>query len=115
MNTGRGGVEIEEIRIGEGLTAHRGCTICLQYDLFLNRGEKIQENQVCHFRLGARTVIAGLEYGVEGMRVGGQRRIRAGPHLCYRDQGLGQIVPPKAVLEFHLTLLRVDLPAPAGG
>jgi FKBP-type peptidyl-prolyl cis-trans isomerase len=49
-----------------------------------------------------------LEYGVEGMRVGGERRLRVAPHLAYRDQAIPGQVPARAVLEFHVTLLRVD-------
>ncbi|PYR10045.1 MAG: hypothetical protein DMF99_13055 [Acidobacteria bacterium] len=46
------------------------------------------------FRVGARVAIAGLEYGVEGMRVGGRRRIRVPPHLAYREEGVAGKVPP---------------------
>jgi hypothetical protein len=42
------------------------------------------------------------------MRVGGERRLRVAPHLAYRDQGIPGVVPVRAVLEFHVTLLRVD-------
>jgi FKBP-type peptidyl-prolyl cis-trans isomerase len=52
-------------------------------------------------------VIAGLEYGVEGMRAGGKRRIRVGPHLAYRDGGVPDTIPANAVLEFRVALLSV--------
>jgi FKBP-type peptidyl-prolyl cis-trans isomerase len=108
MNSGRGGIDYEDIRVGEGPLADRGCVVEIRYDLFLNRGDEIQANQNSTFRLGERTVIAGLEYGVEGMRQGGERRVRVGSHLAYRDKGVIGLIPPNALLEFHITLLRVE-------
>lgn len=108
MKRGRGGVEYEDIKIGDGPTADRGTRVEVRYDLFLNRGEQVQKNQLYSFRVGKRRAIPGLEYGVEGMRVGGERRLRVGPHLAYRDQAIPGRVPAKAVLEFYVTLLRVD-------
>ena len=42
------------------------------------------------------------------MRVGGKRRLRVGPHLAYREQGVSDAVPANAVLEFCVTLLGVQ-------
>jgi len=108
MKSGRGGVEYEDVRVGEGPSAERGCVVEIRYDLFLNRGEKAQESQVCSFRIGERNVIPGLEYGVEGMREGGERTLRVAPHLGYRDKGVPGIIPPDAVLEFRVALLRLQ-------
>ena len=108
MKRGRGGVEYEDIKLGDGPTADRGTRVEVRYNLFLHRGEQIQENQLYSFRVGKRRVIPGLEYGVEGMRVGGERRLRVAPHLAYRDQAIPGQVPARAVLEFYVTLLRVE-------
>ena len=108
MDRGRGGVEYEDLVLGEGAVASRGCTVEVQYSLFLNGGEAVQENAKQSFRVGERRVVAGLEYGVEGMRVGGKRRIRVPPHLAYREKGVPDSIPPNAVLEFRVSLLRVQ-------
>jgi FKBP-type peptidyl-prolyl cis-trans isomerase len=113
MKRGRGGVEYEDVKLGEGPTAHRGAKVEVRFDLFLDRGDLVQENQHYAFRVGKRRAIPGLEYGVEGMRVGGERRLRIAPHLAYRDQAIAGLVPARAVLEFHVTLLRVDVEAVA--
>ena len=76
MNRDRGGVEYEDLKAGNGPIAARGCTVEVRYSLFLNRGERIQDEQLCSFRLGGRSVIPGLEYGVEGMRL--QRTLGSG-------------------------------------
>ena len=113
MKRGRGGVEYEDIKLGDGPPASRGAKVDVRYSLFLNRGQLVQENQEYSFRVGKRRVIPGLEYGVEGMRVGGERRLRVAPHLAYRDQAIPGLVPVNAVLEFHVTLLRVEPPRSA--
>ena len=86
MERGRGGVEFEDLAVGEGAVAERGTDVEVVYTLSLNRGDIVQADQPYAFRVGKREVIAGLEYGVEGMRAGGERRIRVSPHLGYRDQ-----------------------------
>jgi FKBP-type peptidyl-prolyl cis-trans isomerase len=110
MRRGRGGVEYEDIKPGDGPSAVRGAKVSVRYNLFLNRGKLVQENQEYSFRVGKRRVIPGLEYGVEGMRVGGERHLRVGPHLAYRDRAVPGLVPANAVLEFHVTLLRIESP-----
>jgi FKBP-type peptidyl-prolyl cis-trans isomerase len=114
MKRGRGGVEYEDLKLGDGPTADRGSRVEVRYNLFLNRGAQVQENQLYSFRVGKRRAIPGLEYGVEGMRVGGERRLRVAPHLAYRDQAIPGQVPVRAVLEFYVTLLRVDPGTDAG-
>ena len=107
MKKGRGGIEYEDLEFGEGATANRGCTVEVEYSLFLNRGDCVQKDKRYAFRVGERRVIAGLEYGVEGMRAGGTRRIRVGPHLAYREAGVPDSIPENAVLEFIVLLLSV--------
>jgi FKBP-type peptidyl-prolyl cis-trans isomerase len=110
MERGRGGVEFEDVSVGDGQIASRGASVEISYTLALNRGEIVESEKRYQFRLGERRVVAGLEYGVEGMRVGGERRIRVGPHLAYRDQAIPGKVPANAVLEFRVKLLHADVP-----
>ena len=104
----RKGITIEDVRVGAGAVAEKGSTVRIRYDGFLSKGDRFQHDMECSFRIGARLVIAGLEYGVEGMRVGGRRRIKVGPHLAYRDEGVPGVVPPNAVLIFVVELLAVE-------
>jgi peptidylprolyl isomerase len=66
------------------------------------------EGQPLHLHLGRREVIAGLERGLLGMRVGGRRRLVISPHLAYGERGVPGIVPPNAVLIFDVELLDVQ-------
>ncbi|MBL8525690.1 MAG: FKBP-type peptidyl-prolyl cis-trans isomerase, partial [Betaproteobacteria bacterium] len=76
MQRGRGDVQYEDILVGDGEIAQRGGLVEIQYTLSLNHGDIVQRDQLYEFRIGEQQVVAGLEYGVEGMRVGGQRHIR---------------------------------------
>jgi peptidylprolyl isomerase/FKBP-type peptidyl-prolyl cis-trans isomerase FkpA len=59
------------------------------------------------FRLGTRQVVRGLEKGLEGMRVGGEREITIPPELGYGKNGSGNVIPPNATLVFSVQLLGV--------
>jgi FKBP-type peptidyl-prolyl cis-trans isomerase len=100
-------VEFESDQPGTGDVAARGKKVVLRIkgslrrgDVFMDRGES--------FRIGERVVIPGLEFGVEGMRVGGRRRIRVPPHLGYREAGVPGKIPANALLFFDLELLEVE-------
>ena len=53
------------------------------------------------YEVADRNAVAGFRYGLEGMRIGGVRKFKASPHLCYRDLELDGI-PKNAVLIFDI-------------
>jgi FKBP-type peptidyl-prolyl cis-trans isomerase len=57
-------------------------------------------------KAGAGGTLKGLDLGVRGMRVGGQRRLLVPPELGYGSKGVGE-VPGGAELEFEVELLSV--------
>jgi FKBP-type peptidyl-prolyl cis-trans isomerase len=103
----RKGVVIEDLCVGHGPEATSDARVRVHYDGFLNRGDLFQRDVECEIDLRAREVIAGLRYGLVGMRPGGRRRIRVSPHLAYGDRGVPGLVPPNAVLVFEVELLEV--------
>jgi len=103
----RPGIKLEQDVVGSGRAASRGDAVTIRYDLYLNRGEKVDSGQHT-FTIGDREVIAGLAYAVEGMREGGKRRVRVSPHLAYRDSGIPDMIPPNAVLVFDVELVKVE-------
>jgi FKBP-type peptidyl-prolyl cis-trans isomerase len=98
-------LKVEDTAVGTGAVAERGSTVLVRWRGTLNRGDEFGASE-SSFRIGERRVIAGLELGVVGMRVGGSRRLRVSPHLGYRDQAVPG-VPPNAVLNFEVELLDV--------
>jgi peptidylprolyl isomerase len=101
------GVDIEADAPGSGELAERGKTVVVRLHGALRRGDVFIDGRVETFTLGRRTVIAGLEYGVEGMRVGGRRRIRVPPHLAYGNHGVPGTIPANALLLFDIELIEV--------
>ncbi|XP_048503895.1 peptidyl-prolyl cis-trans isomerase FKBP16-4, chloroplastic isoform X3 [Beta vulgaris subsp. vulgaris] len=52
------------------------------------------------------TVLKGLDLGVEGMKVGGQRLLIVPPQLAYGSKGV-QEIPPNATIELDVELLSI--------
>ena len=101
------GVEIESEEPGTGAVATRGKTVLVRLRGTLHHGDTFMDSELYSFAIGERDAIAGLEYGVEGMRVGGRRRVKVPPHLAYREQGVPGKIPPNALLFFDVELLEV--------
>jgi FKBP-type peptidyl-prolyl cis-trans isomerase len=79
------GLNVEDLKVGEGPKARRGNIVDVRYAIRLNRGELLAEGVQRGLILGTRRTFAGFERGIEGMQVGGLRRLRVPPHLAYRD------------------------------
>ena len=106
------GLQIEEIRIGTGETASAGQFVSVHYTGWLTDGSKFDSShdraEAFDFPLGERNVIAGWDEGVQGMRVGGVRKLTIPPHLGYGARGAGGVIPPNATLVFEVELLDVQ-------
>ena len=63
------------------------------------------ETLMTEVRIDRRSLVNGLFYGVDGMRVGGTRRLEISPHLAYGDRGVPGVIPPGAVLTAEITFL----------
>ena len=109
--TTESGLLIEEIRVGSGDTAVSGQFVSVHYTGWLTDGTKFDSSkdrdEPFEFPLGQRTVIAGWDEGVQGMRVGGVRKLTIPPHLGYGARGAGGVIPPNATLVFKVELLDV--------
>ena len=60
---------------------------------------------ITEVRIDRRSLVNGLFYGVEGMHVGGMRRLKIAPRLAYGERGVPGIVPPNAVITAEITVL----------
>ncbi len=105
-------LEITDLVIGDGAEAAYGHQVSVHYvgvtyddgeefDASYNRGAPLD------FPLGAGRVIQGWDQGVQGMKVGGRRKLVIPPHLAYGDRGAGGVIKPGATLIFVVDLLAV--------
>lgn len=111
MITTASGLQYADIVAGEGDKAEKGQTVSVHYTGTLEDGTKFDSsrdrNQTFEFPLGAGYVIKGWDEGVQGMQVGGQRRLLIPSELGYGPTGAGGVIPPNATLIFDVELVAV--------
>jgi peptidylprolyl isomerase len=105
---------VEDVVVGDGPEATPGSTVDVHYlgveyetgdefDASWNRGQSI------NFPL--RSLIAGWQQGIPGMKVGGRRKLVVPPELAYGPAGGGHRLSGKTLI-FVIDLLGVSRPAP---
>jgi FKBP-type peptidyl-prolyl cis-trans isomerase FkpA len=101
----------EDLVVGKGRGANAGDDIVVHYVGWLVSGQQFDSSRArrdpLDFALGAGDVIKGWDQGIEGMRVGGKRRLTIPAELAYGDQGCGGVIPPQATLVFEVELLEI--------
>lgn len=110
---------LEDVTVGTGTEASGGKLLATHYTLYLydpagpnGRGTRLQASRdfgrTFDFRQGTNATIPGYEQGVQGMRVGGTRRVTVPPSLAYGAGGAPQNgIPGNAWLVFEIELISV--------
>ena len=105
------GLKYEDVKVGTGDTAEAGKAVTVHYTGWLTNGTKFDSSkdrgQPFDFPLGGGRVIRGWDEGVQGMKVGGVRKLTIPPELGYGARGAGGVIPPNATLVFEVELLKV--------
>ncbi len=105
-------LKIEDITVGQGNEAKAGNSVTVHYTGWLTDGNKfdssLDRGQPFKFQLGSGSVIKGWDQGVDGMKVGGKRKLTIPPELAYGERGAGNVIPPSATLVFEVELLEVN-------
>jgi hypothetical protein len=107
---------------GTGEPVRRRQRYLIRLRLWLHKGEAVRwqaasgpvgiarledkgETLVTEMAIDRRSLVNGLFYGVEGMRVGGTRRLEIAPHLAYGERGVPGTIPANALLVAEITIL----------
>ena len=101
---------VEDLVVGSGTEAMPGKVVTVHYTGTLTNGREfdssVQRNKPFVFPLGQNRVIQGWEQGIQGMKVGGRRKLIIPPELGYGARNVGPI-PANSTLIFEVELLDV--------
>ncbi len=107
------GLVYEDLTTGGGaLCTGRGQTAIVHYTGWLSDGTKFDSSKdrgdPFSFPVQCGYVIPGWDEGVQGMQVGGVRKLTVPPGLAYGERGAGGVIPPNATLVFEIELLELS-------
>jgi hypothetical protein len=111
----RSGIKIIADIPGDGAPVERQHVYQLRLKMWLHKGEPIHWERpwglvdrarleddgatlITDLRVDRENMFAGLFQGIEGMRIGGIRKLKVSPHLAYGDTGIPGRIPPQAVI-----------------
>jgi len=100
---------IEDLIVGDGQEATAGMQVTVDYaGISWSNGREFDaswnRNDTFSFGLGAGQVIPGWDQGVQGMKVGGRRRLTIPPAMAYGSSGAGGVIGPNETLIFVVDL-----------
>ena len=103
-------LEITDLIVGDGAEAQPGSTVNVHYlGVEYDSGEEFDSSwsrgQAINFPL--RSLIAGWQQGIPGMKVGGRRKLVCPPELAYGPAGGGHRLSGKTLV-FVIDLLGVS-------
>jgi peptidylprolyl isomerase len=113
-NIGAPGLRHIDVQAGEGTPLTRGQCAYVHYDLYRTNGAFIESSrdsvkgkpaEPLAFPLGAGKVIRGWDLGLEGMKIGGIRRLYVPEDLAYGAAGSPPLIPRSVGLIFDVQLL----------
>lgn len=101
---------IDDLTVGDGDEAAAGQQVSVHYvGVSWSTGEQFDASwdrmEPFSFGLGQGQVIAGWDEGVQGMKVGGRRRLTIPPTMGYGAAGAGGVIGPNETLVFVVDLL----------
>jgi peptidylprolyl isomerase len=103
---------IEDVVEGDGAEAVKGSKVSVHYvGVAFRSGEEFDASwdrgRPFEFKLGGGQVIPGWDAGVEGMKVGGRRKLTIPSAMGYGARGAGGVIQPHEPLVFVVDLLGV--------
>src|SRR2546423_5270539 len=104
---------VDDIVVGDGAEATKGAKVKVHYvGVSFSSGEEFdaswERGQPFEFKLGKGQVIPGWDAGVQGMKVGGRRKLTIPSAMAYGARGAGGVIKPHEPLGFVVDLLSVE-------
>lgn len=104
---------IDDIVVGDGAEAKAGDVAHVHYvGVAFSSGEEFDSSwgrgAALSFPLGGGRVIQGWDQGIQGMLVGGRRRLTIPSHLAYGERGAGGVIAPGETLIFVCDLVGLN-------
>jgi len=124
------GIEILADRPGTGDPVERQQIYRMRIRMWLNRGDPVRWQHpsgpvdtalleddgatlISDLRVDRENLVAGIFQGIDGMRVGGLRKLKISPHLAYGERGIPGIIPANAVVVAEVEI--IDKVKPVSG
>lgn len=118
----RSGIKLLSDSPGTGAPVQRQKIYLIRLKMWLNKSDPVKwsspwglidrarleddgETLVTDLRIDRENLNNGLFYGIEGMCVGGTRKLRISPHLAYGERGVPGIIPANAVITAEIEII----------
>ena len=103
------GLKIWDVTEGKGEVVKANATVKVHYTGWLTNGTVFDSSRKRDeaISFGLNQVIKGWTEGVQGMKVGGTRRLFIPSEMGYGKKGQGEDIPPNSTLVFDIELLEV--------
>ncbi|KAK9821534.1 hypothetical protein WJX74_008254 [Apatococcus lobatus] len=113
------GLKYYDLVKGTGDTAREGQRVAVHFEakwkgvtfMTSRQGMGVTGGTPLGFDIGADnrggSTLKGLDLGVRGMKINGQRKLLVPPELAYGAKGYGGEIPPNATLEIDVQLLSI--------
>ena len=108
-----GALKYQDLKLGTGPAATLGKNVSIHYRGTSTDGKLVDDSRIkfipspFNLVLGTNSLIAGMEQGIVGMKVGGVRRITIPPELGYGNRRLGDL-PANSTLIFEVELVAMQ-------
>ena len=104
---GNAGLEMWDVKEGEGESVKEGAKVTVHYTGWLTDGKQFDSSVGGKpITFGLNQVIAGWQKGIPGMKPGGIRRLKIPSELGYGKDGMGDDIPPNSTLVFEVQLIK---------
>lgn len=103
---------IEELKVGAGASVGGWDTVSVHYTGRIQGGKVFDTSRndsvPRSYSMRGKTLIEGWRIGLQGMKVGGRRKLTIPPELAFGTEGKLGRFPPNSTLVFDIELLGIE-------